>query len=280
MRKTLYRVVLGATVLALGVYLAALLHLYLTQQSQVFPGKTADSAVSAALTARTPPLRLVAIATPDGAVLAGRLLVRADRRESAPLVLYFGGNKEQCGQFLLDAPEALPGFSIAAVDYRGYGDSTGTPSEAALKADALLVHDRLKQASGASRTIVMGRSLGTALAAHVAANRAVAAVILVTPFDSIRAVGQERHPFVPVGLLLKNPFEVAPDASRIDAPALFLIAGQDVTVPPEHARRLAGAWRGQVKTVTLAADHESILSHPGYWRTIRDFLAQTGLEAN
>ncbi|MBF0482641.1 MAG: alpha/beta hydrolase, partial [Desulfovibrionaceae bacterium] len=161
-------------------------------------------------------------------------------------------------------------------DYRGYGRSTGVPSETALKADALLLYDRLTAAGGARKTIVMGRSLGTALAAHVAANREAAAVILVTPFDSIRAVGQQRHPFIPVGLLLKNPFDVLPDAAQIYAPALVLIAARDTTVPPEHARRLAEALRGQEKTVVLDGDHASILKKTEYWPSIRDFLRENG----
>ena len=276
MRKYLFR----AAVLALGAYLAVLAFLFLTQQGQVFPGRAPDHALDGALAERFPQLRGVSIATPDGAVLAGRLLTRAAGARNAPLVLYFGGNADLSGEFLLYAPEELPGYSIAALDFRGYGESTGVPSEASLKADALLAYDRLTQAGGADRVIVMGRSLGTALAAHVAANREAAALVLVTPFDSIRAVGQERHPFVPVGLLLKNPFDVLPDAARITVPTLVLIAAGDTTVPPEHARRLADALGGPKKTVTLEGDHNTLLTQPNYWPTIRDFLRENGSGPN
>ncbi|MBF0512832.1 MAG: alpha/beta fold hydrolase [Desulfovibrionaceae bacterium] len=263
---------------AAGAYLCVLAFLYLTQQSQVFPSKAADNALDAAVRERFPDMRALSLPTPDGSVLSGWLLARPDAAQDAPapLVLYFGGNADLCSQFLLDAPRELPGFSIAAFDYRGYGRSTGVPSETALKADALLLYDRLTAAGGARKTIVMGRSLGTALAAHVAANREAAAVILVTPFDSIRAVGQQRHPFIPVGLLLKNPFDVLPDAAQIYAPALVLIAARDTTVPPEHARRLAEALRGQEKTVVLDGDHASILKKTEYWPSIRDFLRENG----
>jgi hypothetical protein len=287
MRKFFIRAAAGAAVLAVGAYLAALAYLYLTQQRQVFPGKATDSAVDAALLERYPQMREIEYTTPDGAILTGRLLARPDSAagpKGAPLVLYFGGNADVSEQFLLDAPEDLPGCSIAALDYRGYGESTGVASEAALKADALLIYDRLTAASGEfgrtgrSGVVVMGRSLGTALAAHVAANREVAALVLVTPFDSIRAVGQERHPLIPVGLLLKNPFDVLPDAARVTAPTLVLIAASDATVPPEHARRLAAAWHGPLKTVTLAGDHDTILTNSDYWPTIRNFLRENGAE--
>jgi hypothetical protein len=272
MRKFCTRAAAGAAVLVLGAYLAATAFLYLTQQRQVFPGKATDSAVDAALLERYPHMREIEFTTPDGAVLTGRLWAGP---AGAPLVLYFGGNADFSGQFLLEAPAELPGCSLAALDYRGYGESTGVASEAALKADALLIYDRLTAAGGEydkSKVVVMGRSLGTALAAHVAASRDVAAVVLVTPFDSIRAVGQERHPFFPVGLLLKNPFDVLPDAAKVAAPTLIVIAASDTTVPPEHARRLAAAWRGPHTTATLAGDHDTVLANPDYWPTIRNFV--------
>jgi uncharacterized protein len=270
MRKILLRLAACAAALIVAAYLAVCGYLYLNQRLMVFPGKTASPALTAELAARHPSMRRLEIAAPDGAVLAGWLIERGG--PGAPLVLYFGGNLDASAEFMLGAPEALPGLSIAALDYRGYGQSTGAPSETALKADALLSYDRLRAQCGGCEVAVMGRSLGTAMAAHVAANRKVAALVMVTPFDSIQAVGQERHPLIPVGLLIDHPFDVMADAARIGAPTLILIAKNDVTVPPGHALRLVSAWRGPLQTATFTADHATILSQPGYWPRIREFL--------
>jgi pimeloyl-ACP methyl ester carboxylesterase len=92
--------------------------------------------------------------------------------------------------------------------------------------------------------VVIGRSLGSGVAVHVAAERKPAGVVLVTPFDSLRAVAQGIYPFVPVSLLLRHPFDSLALAPSIAAPMLALVATQDRVIAPAHARRLFEAWRG------------------------------------
>jgi len=122
--------------------------------------------------------------------------------------------------------------------------------------------------------VVMGRSLGTALAAHVAANRPAAAVILVTPFASLADIGQESHPMAPVRWLMKHPFDIRADAARVTAPTLMLVAGDDTLTPPPHAHRLAEVWNGPADLRTIAAaTHGNIVDSAAYWTAIRDFLA-------
>jgi pimeloyl-ACP methyl ester carboxylesterase len=259
--------------LALGYsgYLAAL---YLGQDGMVFPTRPTDPARAEQIKKYYKNIQSFAVNAADGPVLRGFFLPRWREGRPAPAVLYFCGNSEEQSNFFLWSPGELAPYSVAGVDYRGYGDSQGKPTETALRADALAVYDALAAKLGPDVPIVvMGRSLGSGLAAHVAAKRAVAGVILVTPYDSLAAVGREAHPFAPVGWLLRHPFDVAPDAARVKAPTLMLVAGADTLIPPSHALRLAAMWAAPKDVQTVeGASHNSILDSPMYWKLIRGFL--------
>jgi uncharacterized protein len=267
-------VIIGA---ALGLaYCGYLSMLYIGQDSMVFPGRKTDPARQMEIKRYYPKLEPMEVAAADGSTLRGYFLPRMRDGRLAPAVLYFSGNAEEQTGFFLWSPTEMREYSVAGVDYRGYGESAGKPSEAAVKADALRIYDALAAKLGPdTRIVVMGRSLGTAMAAYVAANRDVAGVILVTPFDSLAAVGQESHPLVPVRLLMKHPFDMAADAARVTAPTLMLVAGADQLIPPRHAERLAAIWPGpkDVQTV-VGASHGNINDSPMYWKLIRDFLKE------
>lgn len=260
---------------ALGLaYCGYLAMLYMGQDSMVFPGRPVDPAREAEIRRYFPRLEDFTVTAADGATLRGYYLPRTINGQSAPAVLYFCGNAEEQTGFFLWSPNELRPYAVAGVDYRGYGRSDGVPTEAVLKSDALAVYDALATRLGEHpRIVVMGRSLGTAMAAYVAARRPVAGIILVTPFSSLAAVGQESHPFVPVRLLLKNPFDVVPDAAKVAAPALFLVAGADRYVPPHHADRLAASWPGPKEVrVIEGTGHGNIVDAPEYWKYVREFV--------
>jgi uncharacterized protein len=94
-------------------------------------------------------------------------------------------------------------------NYRGYAYSTGKPSEKSLFSDAIEQYDWLVNSEkiDPSTIILMGRSLGTGVAVYLSSVRSVGKVILVTPYDSIEAVAQDRYFFLPVAFLLKNKFD-------------------------------------------------------------------------
>ena len=260
---------------ALGLaYCGYLAMLYMGQDSMVFPGRPVDPAREAEIRRYFPRLEDFTVTASDGATLRGYSLPRTINGQPAPAVLYFCGNAEEQTGFFLWSPNELRPYAVAGVDYRGYGRSAGVPTEATLKADALAVYDALAAKLGENpRIVVMGRSLGTAMAAYVAARRPVAGIILVTPFSSLAAVGQESHPFVPVRLLLKNPFDVVPDAARVTASALLLVAGADRYVPPHHADRLAASWPGPKEVrVIEGTGHGNIVDAPEYWKYVREFV--------
>lgn len=189
----------------------------------------------------------------------------------APLVLYFGGNAEEVSWMLGEA--AASGVGWLLVDYRGYGASEGSPGEAALAADALVWYDRFSPR--AKKIIVFGRSLGSGVAVRLAAERAVDAVVLVTPFDSLVAVGRRHYPFLPVSLLLRHRFDSLALAPKMTAPLLCVVAMRDSIIPPEHAKLLYDAWGGPKRWVPLEeAGHNTVDAHPNYWRSISTFLSE------
>ena len=263
-----------ACIAAMLAYCGYLTLLYVGQDAMVFPGRVANPARAAEIKQYYKQLEALDVRAADGTGLHGYYLPRRRDGRLQPAVLYFAGNAEEQTGFFLWSPNELSSYTVAGVDYRGYGASEGKPTEALVKADALAVYDALLQKLGPDgRIVVMGRSLGSGVAAYVAANRPVAGVILVTPYDSLAAVGQASHRFAPVRLLMKHPFDVAPDAARVTAPALFLVAGDDTLIPPVHATRLAEVWPGPKAVETIiGASHNNLLDNPMYWKLIREFL--------
>jgi pimeloyl-ACP methyl ester carboxylesterase len=190
--------------------------------------------------------------------------------ERPELLIYYGGNGEEVSYNLAEFDQ-LKSHAILLVNYRGYGESEGRPTEADLVADALAIFDEMNDKYGS--IVVLGRSLGSGIAVQVAANRQTKGVILVTPYDSIVAVGQAMYRWAPVSLLLKDPFDSIAASSTVTEPALFLIAEQDEVIPEIHSRKLADAWKSTFDWVTIkGSSHNSISSFPAYWVAIDSFL--------
>jgi pimeloyl-ACP methyl ester carboxylesterase len=204
----------------------------------------------------------------SGAVLRLNLV----RRPGASAVIYFGGNAESVAASAGELTQAAPDRSWVFVNYRGYGGSSGTPSEKALVADALAVFDSLSPHY--ADIAVVGRSLGSGVAVQLAVARPVSALVLVTPYDSLVSVGQKALPWLPVSWLAKDRFESVRYALRITCPALVLIAANDEVIDTAHARRLLTAFHTDIATAVVVpgAGHNDIQSWPSYDRTISEFL--------
>lgn len=194
----------------------------------------------------------------------------------APTVLYFGGNAEEVSWSLAQTRWPRE-WTIAALNYRGYGASEGTPGERELTADALTIYDTLtrREDIDPNRIVVFGRSLGTAIATHLASERPVAAAVLVSPYDSLTAIGKEHYPWLPVSLLLRHRFDALGDANRNRMPLLAIVGGADSIIPQERSRALFEAWAG-AKTwlVVPGAEHNSVGASDIYWDGVAHFLAE------
>ena len=171
----------------------------------------------------------------DGTRLHGWLRHSPEATPPHGLLIYFGGNAEESSGHIHGAQAFAP-WSVAAFNYRGYGRSEGRPSETALVADALVIHDHLAQREDIDprRIVVFGRSLGSGVAVQLAAARPVRAVALVSPYDSLRSLARKQYPFIPVSLLLEHPFDSLARAPGIETPVLIVAGERD----PAHPARV------------------------------------------
>lgn len=257
--------ILIAVVLA-GIPAAA----WLMQDSLLFFPQPVGS--TAHLQANAAPLEVV---VPDGTHLRG--WIAKGQPSPAPVVIYFGGNAEEVSWTLSDRRWPRD-WTIIGLNYRGYGASEGKPGQLALQSDALAVYDAvaLRDDVDRARIVVFGRSLGTAIAAHVAAERSgVAAAVLVSPYDSMTAIGKLHYPWLPVSLLLKHRFEAASDAARCRAPMLAIVGESDSIIPPARSRALYDAWAGPKRWLSIPeAGHNDVGDREPFWQGIARFLAE------
>ena len=258
--------------IGLGIVVVVPLLVYFAQDSLIFYRQPISDARRADIARRFPAVKEIFLDTADGTKLHAWHVPG-----QGPTVLYFGGNAEEVS-WMLDEVAAMPDVTWLFVDYRGYGASTGAPSERALVADAKQLYDHVAGLPGvdAKRIVTFGRSLGSGVAVALAADRPLAGVILVTPFDSLAAVAKRYYWYLPVDLMLKHRFDSIGLAPALKMPLLCLIATRDEVIPAVHGERLFEAWGGEKRKVSLEeAGHNTSDSHPLFWRSIREFLAKT-----
>ncbi len=249
----------------LGLYLCLVVLVYFFQRSLMYqPGLARVGGVN------TSQLKSYEIEVKtQQATLRGWLI----NPQAPNLLLYYGGNAENLSVAAHDFLRYTD-YAVLFLNYRGYGSSTGSPSEAALVADALAAYDQL--AGSYDRVVLYGRSLGTGIAVQVAAQRQVAGLILVAPYDSMVAVARKIYPFLPVSLLLQDRYDSIKLAPDITVPALFLVGADDSIIPQQHARALADAWGGPVDWHLLAgAGHNTLGSQREFNAAVANFLADT-----
>jgi len=224
---------------------------------------------TAHLPARAEPF---AVTAADGTQLRGWLV--PGTASPAPTILYFGGNAEEVSWTLADGrwPRA---WTLVALNYRGYGESAGSPTARDLLADGLALHDAVVARGDIDRKriVVFGRSLGTAVAAHVARERPVAGAVMVSPYDSLAAVGHHHYPWLPVSLLLRHRFDPAADAAECTMPVLAIVAEGDSIIPAERSRAFYDAWAGPKAWFAVPdVDHNTLGATREFWDGIAQFL--------
>ncbi len=252
-----------------------MIFLYARQESMIFFPQRISQSELTEINRQHEDVEDISLKTRDGLIIRG-WIVTNPHAEKSPLILYFGGNAEEVS-YLIRESDKFGGWSLALMNYRGYGLSEGKPGENALLDDALTIYDYFSHREDVDpeRILVMGRSLGSGVAVYLAQQRQVTGVILVTPFDSMTSVAREKFPWLPVSLLLKHRFDSLSRAASIKAPLLALAAKEDMIVPPSHAKRLVDKWGGQSKLVVLeGVDHNTVDSNPQYWKMIKDYLSR------
>jgi pimeloyl-ACP methyl ester carboxylesterase len=189
----------------------------------------------------------------------------------ADLLIGFGGNAQDAVLLAHDLTDDFPDLDVVVFHYRGYGPSTGRPSEAKVLADALVIHDTMVARLEPPRTFAIGISLGSSVAAYLSKQRPLAGLILVTPFDSVEAIAKETYFWLPVSLLIKHRFPTIEFMANNRTPVAVITAGRDRVVKPRRTQALVERLENQVFHRTLAdADHNTIGQLPVYEQTVRD----------
>ena len=237
------------------LYLAACGAIYFLQRSMIYYPQPAPAVAAA---------QRMALKA-DGA----ELVVWLRPHDGPKALVYFGGNAEDVSANLPSLPAAFPGHAIYLMNYRGYGGSTGTPSEQSLQRDALLLFDQVHAEH--PDVTVMGRSLGSGLAVRVASARPVGRLVLVTPYESLSGLAAALFPYFPVRWLLVDRYESGRNAPQVKAPTLIIAAERDEVIPRWSTDQLQSRFAGGVATlkVIAGAGHNTISEEPAYWTALR-----------
>jgi hypothetical protein len=217
----------------------------------------------------------LAVTTPDGQLLVGIHIPPDQPAKDRPLILGFGGNAWNAQDVAEYLHELLPDHDVVAFHYRGYAPSTGAPSAEVLIADAPLVYDFATARLSPRGVIAVGFSIGSGIAARLLATREVAGLILVTPFDSLRAVAQSMYPWLPIGPLFGHEIDAAGALEDSRVPVAIIAAQRDEIVPADRTDALRKRVPNLVfdRTIT-GAGHNDIYAHSAFQEAMRSALAE------
>ena len=226
----------------------------------------------------------IRIETSDGLELQGWFVPgepeTASGLDSNVTWLWFHGNGGNIGHRIgeLALAHHRTGANIFIFDYRGYGESEGAASEQGTYLDSRAVIEYLASRPGVDpdRIVYMGHSLGAAVALELALTRPPLAMVLVSPFASVRDMANLTLPFPPVGWLVRNHYDSISRIRQLNVPILVLHGDQDETVPMSQGRKLYDAANQPKKFQTLeGAAHNDTYEVAGeqYWWAIESFLA-------
>jgi uncharacterized protein len=241
---------------------------YFAQRSLMyFPERTRTAPAAAGF----PQAQEIELTTSDGErVIAWHVPPRGEK----PVVLYFHGNggalawrAERFARIIAD------GTGLLALSYRGYGGSTGSPSEAGLLRDAEATYAYAAARYPVERLVSFGESLGSGVAVALAAEHKVGKLILEAPFTSAVDVGGAAYPFLPVRLLMHDTFRSDERIGKVTAPVLVLHGERDTVVPIRYGERLYALISAPKKFVRFPEGHHSDLDDHGAQAAVRDFLA-------
>lgn len=192
--------------------------------------------------------------------------------QGAPTVLFFHGQSGNLGDRATRLREILnSGYGLLAPSYRGFPGSEGAPSEPALISDGVQLFDKL---AGEGKDVILhGQSLGTGIAAAVAAARPGAdLLVLEAPFTATVDVAAERYPLLPVSILMKDQFATRDLIGQITVPTLIFHGTKDETIPLHHGKALAALASTAQLNVIPDGTHNDLWSY-GLWNEVQRHLS-------
>jgi fermentation-respiration switch protein FrsA (DUF1100 family) len=256
-------------IFAVVLYAALVAFLYFFQRGLMYFPETVRTPPAAA---GLPQASEEVLTTPDGEKV---VIWHVPAKDDRPTVLYFQGNggslRLRAGRF---QGLTADGTGLVALSYRGYGGSSGRPSEAGLIADARAAYAFVRARHEPSRIVLWGESLGSGVAVALAAEQPVAKVVLEAPFTSAADVAASVYPFVPVRQLMKDQFRSDERIATVKAPVLIMHGRRDSVVPFALGEKLYSLVPGPKRFVQFdGGGHEGLDSH-GALAAVKKFLAE------
>lgn len=254
------------------------------QDSYIFPGAATQGQRDAMLTQGSDN-ELLSLRAADGtriAALFGNALQSngqplAESRK-CPTVIFFYGNGA-CMAYSTDVFDHVRrlGANIIIPDYEGYGMSAGKPSESGCYAAADAAYDYLlgRGDIDPKRIVLMGWSLGAAVAIDLASRRPAAGLVTISAFTNLRDMAHQFMPWMPMSMILKYRFDNLEKLAGISCP-IFIVQGmQDELIPPRMAGQIAAAAKGNVTRYNVTdARHNDVFDVGGeeLWSRLGNFL--------
>ena len=212
--------------------------------------------------------------TADGETLHGVHFARANKRQRPrTLVMGFGGNAWNGQEVAAYLHRIFPEADVVTFHYRGYRPSTGRPSADALMADAPLLLDEAVKRIQPDRVIAVGLSIGSGVAARLSRQRELDGLILVTPFDSLKAAAQDLFPWLPIGPFFQHEIPAAKDLAGGNVPVAILAAERDDLIRPARTDALRrGVPNLRFDRVIAGAGHNDIYHRADFQAALREAL--------
>ncbi len=264
----LRRIAIRTLVVIALIYVALVGLLYTFQRRLIYPGWAFDTASASPDHAG---YRDVEVTTSDG--LRGRLLYHPPQ-PGKPVILFFHGNGDSVlGSMVAVRPLVEAGYGAVLPEYRGFDGAPGIPDEQGLYKDARAARTwMMANGIGPGRTVIIGYSLGTGVAAQMALEQSPHALVLVAPYVSIAHAAAARFWWLPAGLLISEQFDTAAKIGHIACPILLIHGDADTTILPENSAELATLKPDARRIVFRGTGHEVVFTAPAQ-RAIIDWLA-------
>ncbi len=231
-------------------------------RSFIFPGPLADD-TDDKYQAYFAPQDAIEIQIASGDMLRGWFV---NRGVDAPLVVMFGGNAMNVGAFG-DLVKADQKRSYLLLNYRGYGNSEGSPSQDAIVGDTIMsiywlqFHRKIRP----SKLILVGYSIGSGVAMQVAAKTSPDGIVLLCPFDSVEAVAREHLGAFGAFMVRNDAFRSTEVAPKIRCHVTIFAGSKDDIIPPERTIALINAFtQTKPQVYWLPAGHNDLLGAKGF----------------
>lgn len=254
------------------LYAALLILIFAFQARLLFPAAAVGGAGPL-----PPGAERLSLDVPGGHRLHG-VHIKPSARPSGTLILGFGGNGWNAETAAAYLHGLFPEADVVAFHYRGYRPSSGTPAAKALVGDAPLVFDLSVGRARPARTVAVGLSVGSGVAAGLAPRRPLDGLILVTPFDSLSKVAEDQYSWLPVRWLFRHEMKSEQWLRDTRVPTAIIAAERDTLIRPPRTdalRRSVGRRLVFDRTIR-GAGHNDIYDRPEFRGAMREALRRVG----